>query len=66
MQAFALSLDERRKQIIEIIDEELDEITRLSREVRGKNPDYLLRMAELNLEKARLWREKELHKNIFL
>jgi len=56
---YAISLDERREQIIEIIDEELDEISRLSREVRGKNPDYLLRMAELNLEKARLWREKE-------
>jgi tetratricopeptide (TPR) repeat protein len=59
IETFALSLDERRQQIIEIIDEELDEISRLSREVKGKNPDYLLRMAELNLEKARLWREKE-------
>lgn len=56
---FALSLDERRQQIIEIIDEELDEISRLSKDVKGQNPNYLLRMAELNLEKARLWREKE-------
>lgn len=57
--SFALSLDERREQIISIIDEELSEINRLSSQVRGANPDYLLRMAELNLEKARLWREKE-------
>lgn len=56
---FALNLDERRQQIIEIIDEELGEISRLSRDVKGQNPNYLLRMAELNLEKARLWREKE-------
>ena len=55
----ALSLDERRQQIVSIIDEELSEIERLSSQVKGSNPDYLLRMAELNLEKARLWREKE-------
>ena len=57
--SFALSLDERRQKIIEIIDEELSEISRLSNDVKGQNPNYLLRMAELNLEKARLWREKE-------
>ena len=54
---FALDLDSRRNQIIEIIDEELDEVSRLSRQSRSA--DNLLRMAELNLEKARLWREKE-------
>lgn len=57
--AQGLSLDERRSQIVEIIDEELSEIQRLSGQVKGQNPDYLLRMAELNLEKARLWRDKE-------
>lgn len=57
--AWSLSLDERRQRIISIIDEELSEIQRLSGQVKGANPDYLLRMAELNLEKARLWREKE-------
>lgn len=54
---FSLDLDSRRNQIIEIIDEELDEVSRLSNQKRS--PDILLRMAELNLEKARLWREKE-------
>lgn len=57
--AFSLSLDERRQRIVSIIDEELSEIQRLSTQVKGANPDHLLRMAELNLEKARLWREKE-------
>lgn len=57
--ALALSLDQRRKRIVSIIDEELSEIKRLSSQVKGQNPDYLLRMAELNLEKARLWRESE-------
>lgn len=56
---WALSLDQRRQAIIGIIDEELNEIQRLSSAVNARNPDYLLRMAELNLEKARLWREKE-------
>ena len=55
----AISLDKRRKKIISIINEELSEVQRLSSQVRGRNPDHLLRMAELNLEKARLWREKE-------
>ncbi|MEX1100198.1 MAG: hypothetical protein WEB87_07220, partial [Bacteriovoracaceae bacterium] len=57
--AMSLTLDERRQRIISIIDEELSEIERLSSQVNGRNPDHLLRMAELNLEKARLWREKE-------
>ncbi len=55
--SFSLDLDSRRNQIIEIIDEELDEVSRLSRQ--KSSPSILLRMAELNLEKARLWREKE-------
>jgi tetratricopeptide (TPR) repeat protein len=56
---FSLSLDKRREQIIEIINEELSEVSRLAKQTKYKNPDHLLRMAELNLEKARLWREKE-------
>jgi tetratricopeptide (TPR) repeat protein len=57
--ALGLSLDKRRSQIISIIDEELDEVRRLASQTGNRNPDHLLRMAELNLEKARLWREKE-------
>lgn len=57
--AFAITLDERRKKIIGIIDEELSEVSRLNKQTGSRNPDNLLRMAELYLEKARLWREKE-------
>ncbi len=54
-----LSLDSRRKKIISIVDEELAEVSRLARQQDYKSPDTLLRVAELNLEKARLWREAE-------
>ncbi len=59
--AFAakLSIDERRRKIIGIVDEELAEVTRLSKQQNNKVPDTLFRMAELNLEKARLYREME-------
>jgi tetratricopeptide (TPR) repeat protein len=55
----AISLDQRRKKIISIIDRELGEVSRLSKNVKRRDPNLLLRMAELNLEKARLWKEKE-------
>ncbi len=54
-----LTMDERRKQIISIVDEELSEVTRLARQQDFKSPDTLLRVSELNLEKARIWREVE-------
>ena len=56
---FALNLDARRSEIISIINEELSEVERLSRQQGNRNPDYLLRMAELNFEKGRLWKDKE-------
>lgn len=59
--AFAarLTLDERRKKILAIVDEELAEVSRLAKQQNYKAPDTLLRVAELNLEKARLYREAE-------
>lgn len=59
--AFAakLTIDERRRKIIAIVDEELSEVTRLSKQQNNKVPDTLFRIAELNLEKARLYREME-------
>lgn len=56
--SFADDVEERRQKIIEIIDEEINEIDRLSSQQQN-SPQFLLRKAELNLEKARLWREKE-------
>jgi hypothetical protein len=59
--AFAakLTLDDRRKKIISIVDEELAESSRLARQQDYKSPDTLLRISELNLEKGRLYREAE-------
>ena len=54
-----MSLDERRAKIILIINEELDEVSRLAKTQNYSNPDTLLRISELNLEKARHYREAE-------
>lgn len=54
-----LTLDERRSKIISIVDEELAEVSRLAKQQNYQDPNILLRMSELNLEKARLWREEE-------
>ena len=52
-------VEERRAQLLMIIDEELKELTRLNRQIGSKNPNLLLRMAELYLEKARHLKEEE-------
>ncbi len=58
--SFAFSnVEQRREKLIGIIDEELKEVVRLNRQLGAKNPNLLLRMAELYLEKARLVNEKE-------
>lgn len=49
----------RRNELIKVIDLELKEVTRLNKQTRTSNPDLLLRMAELLLEKARLVKEVE-------
>lgn len=49
----------RRNELINIIDLELKEITRLNRNTGNSRPELLLRMAELLLEKARLLKDKE-------
>jgi tetratricopeptide (TPR) repeat protein len=53
------TVQQRRRQLIELIDEELREVVRLNRQIGSKNPTLLLRMAELYLEKARLVNEEE-------
>lgn len=55
----SLSIDDRRKKILSIVDEELSEVSRLAKQQNYKSPDTLLRLSELNLEKARLYREVE-------
>ncbi|GAB4407948.1 MAG: hypothetical protein OHK0056_08560 [Bacteriovoracaceae bacterium] len=57
--AFADSVEQKRDRLLEIVDEELRETTRLNKQVGSRNPTLLLRVAELYLEKARLIRERE-------
>lgn len=57
--AFGASVEERRTKVISIIDQELKEITRLNKQTGSRNPNLLLRMAELLLEKARHVKEQE-------
>lgn len=54
-----MTMDERRKQILSIVDDEIKEVTRLAKQENFSNPDTLLRISELNLEKGRLFRENE-------
>jgi len=54
-----LTMDERRRGILAIVEEELSEVSRLAKQQDYRSPDTLLRLSELNLEKARLWREVE-------
>ncbi len=57
---------ERRQELVKIIDEELSEVVRLNRQIGAKNPKLLLRMAELYLEKARIVNEEENYRWITL
>jgi tetratricopeptide (TPR) repeat protein len=54
-----LTMDQRRKEILAITDQELSEVTRLAKQENFGQPDTMLRVSELNREKAVLWREVE-------
>lgn len=58
----ATPVDSRRSEFAVIVDEELKEIIRLNKAKRGKDPQLLLRLAEQNLEKARIVKEEEMAK----
>ena len=53
------AIENRRAGLLKIIDEELRELKRLNRHQQREDPDFMLRMAELYLEKARLYKEYE-------
>ncbi len=55
----ARAADPRRDKIIGIIEEELREVTRLSKQREDRDPELLMRVAELHMERARLQREAE-------
>ncbi|MFZ4713954.1 MAG: hypothetical protein ACOYL6_09595 [Bacteriovoracaceae bacterium] len=52
-------VERRRTGLLNLLNEEQTEVTRLSKQVEHQNPNLLLRIAEINLEKARLIKEKE-------
>ncbi len=51
--------DDRNSKIISVIDMELSELSRMSRVSKNQDPELLLRIAELYLEKARVIRDSE-------
>ncbi|MBF0361394.1 MAG: CDC27 family protein [Oligoflexia bacterium] len=57
--ATAADVDNNREQLLNVLDEELKEVSRLSKHSGHNDPNILLRMAELYLEKARITRDKE-------
>ena len=57
--ASADNIERRRASILRVINEEIKEVSKLSRQYRHGNPELLLRIAELYLEKARLIKDRE-------
>lgn len=55
----AFAADKRRDHILSIIEEELGEVIRLSKQRDDKDPELLLRISGLQMERARLLRESE-------
>ncbi len=59
LSAFSQTASEKRQKIIKIINEEIKEVNRLSRQYKQKNPSVLFRKSELFLEKGRIIKEIE-------
>jgi tetratricopeptide (TPR) repeat protein len=53
------NVSQRRQEVIKIINQELAEVQRLSKQFDNKNGDLLFRQAELTLEKGRIIKEIE-------
>lgn len=54
-----IASDNRREKILSITEEELREIVRLSKQQGDRDPELLLKISELHMERARLQREGE-------
>ncbi len=52
-------VEQRRSELIRILDEELKEVTRLNKQTSGSRPDLMLRMGQVLLEKGRLLKDLE-------
>lgn len=51
--------DKRRTALLKVIDEELKEVARLNKQLNATNPDLMLRLAQVLLEKGRILRDAE-------
>ena len=52
-------VEQRRSELIKVLDEELREVTRLNKQIGAQRPDLMLRMAQILLEKGRLLKDQE-------
>lgn len=52
-------VEQRRAELIKVLDDELREVTRLNKQIGAQRPDLMLRMAQVLLEKARLLKDHE-------
>jgi tetratricopeptide (TPR) repeat protein len=52
-------VEQRRSELLKVLDEELREVTRLNKQIGSQRPDLMLRMAQILLEKGRLLKDLE-------
>jgi tetratricopeptide (TPR) repeat protein len=52
-------VEQRRSELLKVLDEELREVTRLNKQIGAQRPDLMLRMAQILLEKGRLLKDLE-------
>ena len=64
--SFSALANDRSTYLLELIDSELSEVKRLNKQINARDPELLLRMAELYLERARVLKEVENRKFLSL
>lgn len=52
-------VEQRRSELLKVLDEELREVTRLNKQIGAQRPDLMLRMAQVLLEKGRILKDLE-------
>lgn len=52
-------VEQRRSELLKVLDEELREVTRLNKQIGSQRPDLMLRMAQILLEKGRILKDIE-------
>ncbi len=60
--SWGASVKDRRNDLLKVLNEEQQEIQRLSRQFQNRNPELLLRIAQIHMDKARILREIETEK----